>query len=169
MGDLTGAGFDEVAGVDPAALSLTDLRALRARLQEQDDVVSYVRRIAQARCDLLAARYLEANPQGDATGELGRVLSQHLTGGPPRPPRPVEPVDDHPLLARLEEVCAEHGFARAEELTPAEIHRLVEAISAFERDVSRDRQARFEVLDALSAELVRRYRSGEAHVDSLLE
>lgn len=169
MGDVTGAGFEDVAGVDPAALSLADLRALRSRLQEQDDVVSYVRRIAQARCDLLAARSGEVDPQTDATGELGRVLSRHLTGGPPRPPRPVEPVDDHPLLARLEEVCAAHGFARAEELTPAEIHRLVEAISAFEQEVSRDRQARYAVLDALSTELVRRYRSGEAQVDSLLE
>lgn len=169
MGDLTGAGFEDLDAVDPAALSVADLRALRSRLQTEDDVVSYVRRIAQARCDLLAARYLEENPQGDVTGELGRVLSQHLTGGPPRPPRSVEPVDDHPLLARLEEVCAAHGFARAEELTPAEIHRLVEAISAFEQEVSRDRRARYEVLDALSAELVRRYRSGEAQVDSLLE
>jgi hypothetical protein len=33
--------------------------------------------------------------------------------------------------------------------------------------VSTDRRARFDRLDALSAELVRRYRDGEADVDSL--
>jgi hypothetical protein len=33
--------------------------------------------------------------------------------------------------------------------------------------VSADRRVRFDQLDALSAELVRRYRDGEANVDSL--
>ena len=44
----TGAG-------DPTALSLTDLRAERSALQDADDVVSYVRRAAQARLDLARA------------------------------------------------------------------------------------------------------------------
>ena len=35
--------------------------------------------------------------------------------------------------------------------------------------MSDDRRARFDKLDALSAELVRRYRDGEASVDGLLE
>ena len=39
----------------------------------------------------------------------------------------------------------------------------------FEQRVSHDRRERFDRLDALSAELVRRYRDGEASVDSLLE
>ena len=42
------------------------------------------------------------------------------------------------------------------------------AISAFEQRVSQDRRARFDELDVLSAELVRRYRDGEASVDTLL-
>ena len=37
--------------VDPRSLSLDELRALRSQLQEEDDVVSYVRRVAQARVD----------------------------------------------------------------------------------------------------------------------
>ncbi|MFT6761947.1 MAG: hypothetical protein ACJAXA_000594, partial [Candidatus Aldehydirespiratoraceae bacterium] len=42
------------------------------------------------------------------------------------------------------------------------------AIKSFEQRVSQDRRERFDKLDALSAELVRRYRDGEANVDSLL-
>ena len=41
--------------LDPRALSLDDLRALRNRLQMEDDEVSYVRRVAQARVDLVRA------------------------------------------------------------------------------------------------------------------
>jgi hypothetical protein len=148
-------------------------------------VVSYVRRIAQARCDVLAARFLEIHPDrsatddgsgeisGDITGDLGAILSTHLTGyltgGPARPPRPVEPVDSHPLLDELERVCSEHGYSRAEDLTTDELQALLTAITEFERGVSQNRQSRYVVLDALSAELVRRYRDGEASVDSLLE
>jgi hypothetical protein len=159
----------DLSSLDVTSIELGQLRGLRSRLQAEDDAVSYVRRIAQARCDVVAARFLEVSPNPDITGDLGDILSTHLTGGPARPPRPVEPVDEHPLLDRLEQICAAHGFSRAEELDEVGLHTLVEAITAFEREVSRDRQARFEVLDALSAELVRRYRDGEADVDSLLD
>jgi hypothetical protein len=171
----------KVPNLNVPGLELGELRSLRNRLQAEDDVVSYVRRIAQARCDVLAARFLEIHPDrseaaegsgeisGDITGDLGAILSTHLTGGPARPPRPVEPVDSHPLLDELERVCAEHGYSRAENLTTDELQALLAAITEFERGVSRNRQSRYEVLDALSAELVRRYRDGEANVDSLLD
>ncbi|MFK8025131.1 MAG: hypothetical protein AB8G26_14320, partial [Ilumatobacter sp.] len=45
-----GAGGDPV---DPTALSLDELRAMRTELQRRDDVVSYARRVAQARLDLV--------------------------------------------------------------------------------------------------------------------
>ena len=41
--------------IDPRQLTLVELRALRAKLQNDDDAVSYVRRLAQARLDLLQA------------------------------------------------------------------------------------------------------------------
>jgi hypothetical protein len=166
--------------IELASMDLSELRSLRNRLQVEDDAVSYVRRIAQARCDVLTARYLEIHPDSgaggqptaadgsDITGDLGAILATHLTGGPARPPRPVEPVDSHPLLDQLEQVCAEHGYGRADQLATHELQTLIAAITSFEREVSRDRQDRYEVLDALSAELVRRYRDGEASVDSLL-
>ena len=52
--------------VDPRQLSLVELRALRARLQNDDDAVSYVRRLAQARLDLLHA---EKRRRVDGGGE----------------------------------------------------------------------------------------------------
>lgn len=157
---------------EPASLSLDDLRSLRNQLQDEDDVVSYVRRVAQARLDLVRAeqhRRERGESHEDIPSELRVVLSSHLTGGPPRPPRPVENLGDNDLSNELDAICAANGFSRLEELTLDEISNLDNQLTGFERRVSDDRRERFDRLDALSAELVRRYREGEASVDGLLE
>jgi hypothetical protein len=160
-----------VNAVDPHSLSLDELRQVRNQLQDEDDVVSYVRRVAQARLDLVRAeahRRARGETAENLSSELRVVLSSHLTGGPPRPPRPVENLDNNDLSDQLDTVCAENGFSRLETLTESEIRNLDDQLTAFERRVSDDRRERYEHLDALSAELVRRYRDGEASVDGLL-
>jgi hypothetical protein len=162
----------ELDAIDPADLSLTDLRSLRHHLQQEEDAVSYARRVAQARLDLVTAeleRRKPGRPASDLPEELRAVLSQHLTGGPARPPRPTEDLSDHPLAVELDELCAARGFGRVEELDDAELVLLADALGDFERKVSAQRRSLFERLDVLSAELVRRYRDGEASVDTLLE
>lgn len=156
---------------DPSTLPLDELRRLRTTLQREDDVVSYVRRVAQARLDLVRAEITrrERGERGlDLPSELRIVLSQHLTGGPARPPRPTDELGDDPLSDELDRICADHGFSRLDELDADEAGRLADALTEFERRVSTDRRERFDRLDALSAELVRRYREGEATVDTLL-
>ena len=155
---------------DPADLSPDELRALRQQLQHEDDVVSYARRVAQARLDLVKSAHArrDAGPDADLSEQIGGVLSQHLTGGPARPPRPTEDLSDNALADELDAVCAEHHFGRLDGLDDAELLALSDAIGRFETRVSSDRRERFDRLDALSAELVRRYRDGEASVDSLL-
>ncbi|NBP41583.1 MAG: aerial mycelium formation protein, partial [Actinobacteria bacterium] len=37
---------------DPNAMTTAELRSARANLQMQEDVISFVRRMAQGRCDL---------------------------------------------------------------------------------------------------------------------
>ena len=154
---------------DPAELSLAELRALRQRLQHEDDAVSYARRVAQARLDLVKAEasHRVADGEQEMGDELRSVLAQHLTGGPARPPRPTEDLSDHPLAKELDETCSRHGLGRLKSLDDAELAALTDAIGSFEQRVSSDRRERFDRLDALSAELVRRYREGEADVDSL--
>lgn len=158
--------------IEPSDLSLEELRDLRSRLQAEDDVVSYVRRVAQARLDLVRAeQHLRERGErhDDLPTELRVVLSQQLTGGPPRPPRPNPDLDDAPLVDELDRLCAQHGFSRLGELSIADLEQLESKLAEFEHAVSGDRRARFEQLDALSAELVRRYRDGEASVDGLLD
>jgi hypothetical protein len=160
-----------VNAVDPQTLTLDELRALRSELQAEDDVVSYVRRVAQARVDLVRAethRRERGERPEDLPRELRVVLSSHLTSGAPRPPRPTEDLSDNELSDELDAICAEHGFSRIEDLSVGELSQLDERLTAFERRVSDDRRERYERLDTLSAELVRRYRDGEASVEGLL-
>ena len=155
---------------DPTNLSLDELRSLRHQLQLEDDAVSYARRVAQARLDLVKAEANHRAAPSDVVvddDELRNVLSSHLTGGPARPPRPTEDLSDHPLAVELDELCASAGLGRLKTLDDAQVVALTEAIAEFEGRVSSDRRERFDQLDALSAELVRRYRDGEADVDSL--
>ncbi len=153
---------------DPGELSLDELRSMRSELQQQDDVVSYARRVAQARLDLVKSEVARRSSDGSVSDEVTDVLSQHLTGGPGRPPRPAEDLSDDALSVELDAICAEHHYGRVEELSEAELATLADAIGEFEQRVSQDRRERFDRLDSLSAELVRRYRDGEASVDSLL-
>ena len=166
--EATSDGSSADAMPDPTSLSLDELRELRTRLQREDDVVSYARRVAQARLDLVKTE-LSRRDDGDLGEEIRDVLSQHLTGGPARPPRPAEDLSDDELSQELDAICAEHGFGRLEELSEDELTTLSDAIGEFEQRVSQDRRERFDRLDALSAELVRRYRDGEASVDTLLD
>ncbi len=161
--------------IDPQSLSLDELRAERNRMQLEDDAVSYVRRIAQARLDLVAAELNRADAsQADLSGELQRVLSQHLTA-PASATRAPRVDDDHlandARAIQLDQLCAEYGFSRlssGEALTSEELASLTEVLSHFEREISADRRERFERIDALGAELVRRFRSGEVQVDQFL-
>lgn len=153
---------------DPKALSLDELRSLRSELQHQDDVVSYARRVAQARVDLVKSEMARRDDDGSVSDDVTEVLSQQLNSGSGRPPRPAEDLSDNTLSAELDAICSKAGFGRIEELTEDELSSLAEEIGTFERRVSQDRRKRFELLDAMSAELVRRYRDGEADVDSLL-
>jgi len=156
--------------VDPRQLSLVELRALRTKLQNNDDAVSYVRRLAQARLDLVQAekrRRLDGGSESLAD-ELPSILATHLTGGAPRPPRPATDFSDHPLAEQFDALLDRAGDNDLSSLTGDELIRYADALHEFEQARSHERRELFTRIDELSAELVRRYRDGEANVDGLL-
>jgi hypothetical protein len=145
----------------PSELSLDELRRRRRLLQERDDVVSYVRRVAQGRADLARAELTRRESGGEApelTDELRHVLGERLLGASDRPPRPAEDFSDDPRAEELDRLCAEGGFGRLPELEDAAVAELAAALEAFEGEVSDERRRLFAELDDLSEELVRRYR-----------
>jgi hypothetical protein len=156
--------------LDPRQLSLVELRALRARLQNDDDAVSYVRRLAQARLDLVQAEK-RRRVEGDSeplSDDLSTILSTHLTGGAPRPPRPAEDFSSHPLAEQFDDLADRAGDHDLSSLSADELTEYSEALFEFEQARSHERRELFTRIDKLSAELVRRYRDGEAEIDGLL-
>jgi hypothetical protein len=147
--------------VSPADLDVPALRARRRELQELDDAVSYVRRVAQARADLARAELARRSGEKPAelTEDLRGVLADRLLAGSDRPPRPAEDFSEHPRAVELDELCAERGFGRLSELDVEALTSLITALDEFERRVSAERQGIFARLDVLTAELVERYRN----------
>jgi hypothetical protein len=165
-------------GRDPCDLELDELRAERARLQAEEHAVSYVRRLVQGRLDLVRAEQRRRREGGhlDLEADLSSVLGSHVLAGAPsgsaagsaRPPREVTVPDDHPLLADLDERCERLGLHDLTELDDQSVEELATELDVFEHACSAERRALFQRIDALTAELVHRYRNGGASVDTLL-
>jgi len=158
--------------MNPASLTLPELPSLRTDLQNEEDAVSFVRRLAQGRLDVVreekqkrgAGKSLDARPE-----QLAAVFGQQQGGGSARPPRDTEVPAHHPRLAELTALCDTFHFADFAELSLGELDALVVALEAFEMVQSTDRKSLFGQIDALSAELVARYKNGGANINSLLE
>jgi len=145
-------------GPSPDERTVEQIRARREELQGLDDAVSYVRRVAQGRADVARDALRRAGGATDVGSGLREVLADRLLGGGDRPPRPAEDFSDHPLCAELDELCGRNGFGRLDELSVDELHVLVDALDRFERQVSDQRREVFGELDAITDELVERYR-----------
>ena len=171
---------DEVAvlppvsgGSDFSALLLEQVRAERNALQEQEDAVSFARRLAQGRLDI-ARDEQRRRSSGDAsnvdvTDGIARVFAEERGSGSNRPPRDTAVVADHPLVVELEALCVESGFGSLRQLDDGELDNCCRRLSEFESRVSSQRKTLFAQIDAISNELVRRYRAGSTNVDSLLD
>lgn len=154
---------------DAKSMSLAELRETRARLNAEEDAVSFVRRLAQGRLDLVRAELKHRRGGEDDTANLARVFGQEHGGGSNRPPRDTEVPVNHPLVVALESICEEHGFGQLRSLSVAEIEALEVALANFERERSEERKALFSNIDALTAELVSRIKGGGADVDAMFK
>jgi hypothetical protein len=162
---------EENRSVDPSSLDLADLRAEREALRQQEDAVSFVRRLAQGRVDLVVA--VRDGRRGGSTVTAADIVKSGVGPAPgtgsARPPRDTEIAGDHPLLAEFDALCDRLGFDSMSDLDEAALDELESRLRAFEASQSEIRRRLFDRIDALTAELVRRYRDGGASVDALLD
>ena len=86
-------------------------------------------------------------------------MGRHVTVEPSR-------VDAHQRY--VESLVADVDLTDTTARTDAELNEVLEILTAEERTVSDKRRKVQEVMDALSAEVTRRYRDGEADVAALL-
>ena len=160
-----------IESTDPASLDLVALRTERDSLRALEDAVSFVRRLAQGRIDLVAT--VRANRASGGTGSVADVVRSAVgpapSTGSARPPRDAEVSADHRLVTEFESLSDGLGFDDLDALDAAGLDRLHSGLVAFEAAQSGLRKALFDRIDALTAELVRRYKDGGASVDSLLQ
>lgn len=148
-------------------LTLADIRAQRNALQGQEDAISFVRRLAQGRLDLVQDEQRRRasgseQPAGSLADRLADVFGQQHGGGSARPPRETNVPADHPLVLELDQLCEHYQFESMENIDDQSLDELAGALGMFEKSCSGQRHDLFEKIDALTAELVRRVREGGA-------
>ncbi|MFD4905654.1 RsiG family protein [Kitasatospora purpeofusca] len=173
----------EDPGSEPAleGLGLDQLRTLRRDTLEQEEDLSYLRRLLHGRMDILlaeldrrpdagAARPADrAEPVGALLDRLPAILTdavptvrrsaRHVTLGPPRGQQSQLEADTLMGDVQLADLSAHPA---------AELLAALERLRAHEREVSGRRQRLLRTADGCNAEITRRYRDGEARVEDLL-
>jgi hypothetical protein len=160
---------------DVTVLSMDELRAKRAESQAVEVGLSFLRRVAQGRLDIVAAeqrRRAEGGAPVDSAHlveSLSDILGDHLVApGNGRLPQLLSPDMNEVDSSELDAIAGPTQLSHLGDASDDELAALVEALSAYETDVSAKRRALFEQIDALQAEITRRYKTGEASVESLL-
>lgn len=164
LGDLTTRDMDQV-------------RAMRAECQEVETGLSLLRRVIQGRLDIVGVELQRRADGGDPEdlpaliARLPEVLSEHTrTPGVGRLPQIMAPGELPPELeAELAGIVGDAHMADLPSVEDATLRSMADQLTELEHRVSGHRRDLFERIDALQAEITRRYKTGEASVDSLLQ
>jgi hypothetical protein len=172
LNEITAPGY--LDGLE--AWPLDVLRSHRHEADEVETGLSYVRRMIQGRLDIVLAerrRRQEGGATRDVTeliDQLPTILGDHVHApGLGRLPALMGPGDlDGLFQSRLDAVMPASQLSALSDLGDSELSSAADGLEELEREVSTQRRVVFEVVDRLQKEIVRRYRTGEANVDTLL-
>ena len=152
-------------------LPMAEVRALRGEAEQEEVDLSYLRRMVQGRADILRAELARREGDGaslveslagilsEETRSPARGLGRHSTVEPSR-------ADSHRRY--VEALVADVDLSDTSARSAEELHSALEVLSTEEQAISAKRRSVQTVMDACSAEITRRYRDGEADVDTLL-
>jgi len=169
--------LDPEGWTDLEGRPIEEIRARRGACIDVETGLSYLRRLIQGSLDIIERELVRRAGGGDpqSVGDLVDQLPDIL-GEIPRPPgvgrltQTLEPTEfDDELIRAYEELVGDGRLARAADLSGVELVALMDQLREIEVKVSARRHAFHGCIDALQAEMTRRYRTGEATVDSLLE
>jgi hypothetical protein len=159
-----------------AELSMPELRKRRNELQATEMALSYIRRLAQGRLDIVLdeRQHREAGESGRdvsaLVADLPKILSDHVGGGGrgalPEVAIPAGEIDA--LVGLVDHVIDAARLGTVTDLADEELEAVADGLTELERRVSQQRRSLHQAIDALQEEIVRRYKSGEASVDALI-
>lgn len=145
-----------VPSEDLAGLDLQQLRGYRSRLSAEEEKVSYWRRLAHARIDVL-----EAESHTDSTlsfDQLVQVLGDTGSGQGRRALVRVKASEPLPDLPELSEMWATDVDAH----DPAQVEKALDRVRTAEQQLTVYRRALHERIDEATRELILRYRADPA-------
>jgi hypothetical protein len=147
-----------LAGLDTRTVE--DLRTMHAECLELETEVSYVRRLIQARIDILEAE-LARRASGGTLEDLINALPQILADPGPRAdaassriPQKMAPDQESEWAGDLEE--SDNLLANLPSLSDDDLRSAIERLRTLERDVSDERRALFGVIDRIDLDLAGR-------------
>ncbi len=154
-------------------LPLSEVRELRTEAEQEEVDLSFIRRMIQGRMDILRAELNRRD--GVSTGTLVEGLAAILADEPRAPARglgrhtTVEPSRADSHRRYVEALVADVDLSDVGARSADELAHAMRTLSDEEQVLSGKRRAVQEVMDACGAEITRRYRDGEANVDTLLD
>ncbi len=151
--------------------TVPELRDLRDECRAEEDELSYVRRLLQARLDIARGEVARRSGDGqtDLLQALPRILADRRSPGS-REARAVglfSPGDNRGRRS-YDALTSDASIGYLPDLGDDELRTLVERLEQEERRVSGLRRAVLDHLDTLQGELARRYRAGDVGVDDLV-
>jgi hypothetical protein len=155
-----------VDGID--SMSMDEVRERHEALLEVETEVSYVRRLAQARIDIVEAE-LERRARGGSVGDLVAMLPSILADETPRGspansrlPRHLAPSMDITWKRGLEYLITDATLVNLPTISVDELRTTVDQLHQLEREVSDRRRALHRVIDRVEEELASRHKLGRA-------
>jgi hypothetical protein len=148
--------------------TLDELRRHHAECLEIETEVSYVRRVSQARIDILEAE-LDRRASGGSVGDLIAALPEILADEGPRPPVEKSRLNRHlaPSMSiewrrGLERLITDGTLASLPSLGDDELRSTIDQLGQLEQEASRQRRALHHVIDRIEADLAARHKVGQA-------
>jgi hypothetical protein len=154
-------------------LALDALRTLRREAEQEEQELSFVRRLLHGRIDILKAEFKRRSGEGgDLMSSLSEILADRSTGSAkPSPGRYLSldsPLRENQTAKAAESAIAEFTSSDIGSVDDTKLNEILESLIAHERTVSDARAVVHKQIDLLSGELTRRYCEGTAQVDDLL-
>jgi FtsZ-binding cell division protein ZapB len=152
-------------------IPLDDLRERRKEAEQEETDLSYMRRLLQGRLDILRAELARrAGTGSDLVDALPQILADEPSGGPHGLGRHVtaEPSRADVHRRYVEALVADVDLSNPDAHDDASLRKVLDTLEAEEQKVSESRRAVQKVMDALTGEVTRRYRDGDADPSDLL-
>jgi hypothetical protein len=160
--------LDSAFLTDLSEWPLDELRRGHAEYLEIETEVSYVRRVTQARIDILEAE-LDRRASGGSLGDLIAALPEILADEGPRAPadksrltRRVAPSMDIKWRRGREHLITDDTLAKLPNLDDDELRSTIRELGQLEREVSEQRRDLHQVIDRMEGDLAARHKVGQA-------